>query len=95
MATSDELHELCPHCNQPQPSRQTDDHIATAHADIPPCTATLASEETDGTLRCALRSGHYRGAGEYGGWHVSARGPGGRTVWSDDARGATPHKDGA
>jgi hypothetical protein len=95
MPSPDDIHELCPHCNQPQPRGQIDDHITTGHADIPPCKATLANEEPDGTLHCALRSGHRKGAGEYGGWHVSAHGPVGRTVWSDDARGATPHKGGA
>lgn len=83
--------EVCPHCDQPQSPDQTDDHIATAHADISPCTATLDNEHTDGTLACVLRAWHRRGHGEYGDYHVSARGPLGRTVWNESAQGAIPH----
>lgn len=86
--------EQCPHCDQPQPADETDQHIATEHADIPPCTATLDNETTSGTLHCVCRAGHRKGRGEYGDWHVSARGPAGRTVWNDAARGATPHRIG-
>lgn len=90
---SDFIPEICPHCAQPQDPRQTDEHVATAHADIPPCTATLDNEHSDGTLTCILRAQHsswYRGDGD---WHVSAHGPAGRTVWSDTAHGATPHQE--
>lgn len=83
--------EICPHCNEPQPPSRTDKHVATVHADIPPCTATLATESTDGTLRCVLRAGHRSAHGEYGDYHVSACGPVGRTVWNDSAEGSTPH----
>lgn len=85
------LDEICPHCDEPHPPSQTDEHVATVHADIPPCTATLANEQTDGTLRCVLRAWHRSGHGEYGDYHVSARGPVGRTVWNDSAEGSTPH----
>ena len=83
--------DICPHCDQPQDPARTDEHITTAHADIPPCTATLDNANTDGPLTCILRAGHpsrYRGPGN---WHISALGPAGRTVWSDAADGATPH----
>jgi hypothetical protein len=84
--------ELCPHCNEPQPAPDMDQHIATAHADMPPCTATLDNEHSGGTLPCVLRAGHRKGNGEYGEWHVSARRePVGRTIWNDTADGATPH----
>ncbi|TVZ96488.1 hypothetical protein [Streptomyces sp. BK340] len=86
------LPELCPHCDQPQPAPDTDQHIATAHADIPPCTATLTNDTTNGVLHCVLRAWHRRGHGEHGEWHVSARGPVGRTIWNDTADGATPHR---
>lgn len=86
------LPELCPHCDQPQDPSQTDEHVATAHADIPPCTATLDDEHYDDTLHCVLRAWHRSGHGEYGDYHVSARGPVGRTVWNDTANGATPHR---
>ncbi|MBE4790688.1 hypothetical protein HW846_46450 [Streptomyces sp. NE06-02F] len=85
------LEEICPHCGEPQLPSQTDEHVAIAHADIPPCTATLANEHTDGTLRCVLRAGHPSGYGEHGDYHVSPRGPVGRTVWNDSAEGSTPH----
>jgi hypothetical protein len=84
--------EVCPHCDQPQPPDQTDDHIVTAHADIPPCTATLDYEHADGALSCVLRAWHRSGHGEYGEYHVSARGPVGRHVWNDSAQGAVPHR---
>jgi hypothetical protein len=83
--------EVCPHCDQPQPANQTDEHVATAHADIPPCTASLNGEY--GLYTCVLRAGHKSGHGEYGDYHVSARGPVGRTVWNDTADGATPHEE--
>lgn len=92
MNSLDDLNpELCPHCDQPQPRGDIDEHIATVHADIPPCTAALDNQHTDGTLRCVLRAWHRKGHGEYGEWHISARGPVGRTVWNDRADGATPH----
>jgi hypothetical protein len=88
----DGVPELCPHCDQPQDPRQTDEHVAVAHADIPPCTATLTNGYSDGTLRCVLRAGHQSGHGEHGGYHVSARNPiVGRTMWNDNADGSTPH----
>lgn len=87
--------ELCPHCDQPQPPDQMDQHVTTAHASIPPCNATLTNQHTDGTLRCALRAWHRTGHGEYGDRHISARGPAGRTVWNDDATGATQHEIGS
>jgi hypothetical protein len=88
----DGIPELCPHCDEPQPAIRMDEHIITAHAHIPPCTATLDNEHTDGVLCCVLRAWHRSGHGEYGDYHVSARGPIGRTVWNDSADGATPHR---
>lgn len=93
MSFTDDLPELCPHCNEPPPRGRIDEHVATNHADIPSCTATLQNQYSDGLLRCVLRVGHEPGYGEYGGWHVSAHGPAGRTVWQDWADGATPHAD--
>jgi hypothetical protein len=87
----DYIHELCPHCDEPQWPSRLDAHVATAHANIPPCTARLDNEHTSGTLRCVLRAWHRSGHGEYGDYHVSARGPVGRTVWNDSAEGAVPH----
>lgn len=89
----DRLPEICPHCAEPQDPRQTDEHVATAHADIPPCTASLDSRYGDGILTCVLRAQHSSGSRDDGDWHVSARGPAGRTVWNDSAIGATPHVD--
>lgn len=87
--------EECPQCEQPQHANRMDEHLATTHADIPPCAATLDSEHTDGVLACVLRAGHrsWYAPGYY--WHVSARGSAGRTVWNDTAVGATPHKENA
>lgn len=83
--------EVCPHCDQPQWPSRTDEHIATAHADIPPCTARLDNKY--GVYTCVLRAWHRSGHGEYGDYHVSAHGPLGRTVWNDTATGAIPHKE--
>lgn len=83
--------EECPHCGGYLPSNRTDEHIGSAHADIPPCTATLDDEHTNGTLHCVFRAWHRRG--EYGEHHVSARGPIGRTVWDDSAQGAQSHRE--
>jgi hypothetical protein len=90
-ALDDALPELCPHCDQPQPRGSIDEHVATAHADIPPCTATLDNVNTSGALHCVFRAWHRKERGEYGEWHVSPPGPVGRTIWNDDADGATPH----
>ncbi|CUW31736.1 MULTISPECIES: hypothetical protein [Streptomyces] len=87
--SADFISELCPHCEQPQPASETDQHIATVHADIPPCTARLNSEH--GVYTCVLRAGHRSAHGEHGDYHVSARGPVGRTIWNDNATGASPH----
>jgi hypothetical protein len=84
--------ELCPHCDQPQWPSRTDEHVATAHADIPPCTAAIDTAHR-GLLACICRAGHRRGRGEYGELHVSASGPLGRHVWNDTAPGVTPHKE--
>ena len=82
--------EECPHCDDPQPSEQMDAHIATAHADLPPCTARIDTEHGE-TYRCAFRAGHAKGL--YGKWHASAQSEAlGRFVWNDSAPGATPHR---
>jgi hypothetical protein len=85
--------EECPHCDERPYANRMDEHLATAHADIPPCTATLDHEYTDGPLSCVLRAKHrsWYAPGYY--WHASAHGPVGRTVWNDTAIGATPHKE--
>lgn len=80
----------CPHCAECQYPSRIDEHIATAHADIPPCTAT-ADIPDHGKYACVLRVGH--GDSEYGAYHVSAHGPVGRTFWSDTAPGAVPHEE--
>lgn len=81
--------EKCPHCDEPQPSRQMDAHVATVHADLPPCTARIEPEH-GGLYTCAFRAGHEKGL--YGRWHASISGePTGRYVWNDSATGATPH----
>ncbi|MGW7726184.1 hypothetical protein ACWGJ6_22980 [Streptomyces canus] len=87
--------EECPHCDDPQPSEQMDAHVATAHADLPPCTARIETEHRE-TYRCAFRAGHAKGL--YGKWHASKSGEdetivGSRYVWNDSALGATPHRD--
>lgn len=84
--------EVCPHCDQPQWPSRTDEHLATTHADIPPCTANISIVEY-GVYRCVLRAGHKSAHGQYGGYHASKPGPNGRTVWNDAAAGAAPHKE--
>lgn len=83
--------DKCPHCDQHPPRNRLDEHVATVHADLPPCTATLDNEHYDRTLSCVFRVGHRDG--EYGDYHASARGELGRTVWADWAKGATPHRE--
>lgn len=84
--------ERCPHCDQGYPANKMEEHVSTAHADIPPCTATLDNETTGGTLHCVWRAGHRPRHGEYGEWHVSQHKPGyAKMVWNDNAAGATPH----
>ncbi|MCX5253653.1 hypothetical protein OOK27_05620 [Streptomyces canus] len=87
-----DVDEECPHCDELQPSRQLDAHIARVHADLPPCTARIVTEHRE-TYRCAFRAGHAKG--KYGHWHASklgADGPGSRYDWNDSAAGATPHR---
>lgn len=83
--------EACPHCDTFQWPSRTDQHVATVHADLPPCTARLDNEY--GSYTCILRAGHRIGHGQYGDYHASVIGPNGRTVWNDTADGATPHKE--
>lgn len=86
---NDFTREHCPHCNATPWRSRVDEHVATAHADIPPCTATV-NYAGEGLLRCVFRAWHTKG--EYGDWHASrADRPGGRYVWNDNAFGATPH----
>jgi hypothetical protein len=85
-----DVDEECPHCDEPQPSRQMDTHVATVHADLPPCTARIETQHRE-TYQCVFRAGHAKG--EYGRWHASAsRDPAGRFMWNDSAAGATPHR---
>lgn len=77
--------EGCPHCDEWIWESCFEEHVATAHADIPPCTATRDTEHR-GLLGCVLRAGHEAGRGEYGEWHASTRGPLGRHVWNDTAK---------
>lgn len=81
--------EECPHCEELLPRNRLDEHVVTAHADVPRCTATLSSDHS-GLLHCVFRAGHREG--EYGSHHASKHGPMGRTVWADWAKGATPHQ---
>lgn len=83
--------EQCPHCDEWIWESLTDGHIATAHADIPPCTASI--NHGLGPTPCALRAGHRSAYDNREYWHASARHPIGRTVWTDTAAGATPHKE--
>ena len=86
------LPEECPHCEQPYPAADMDQHITTAHADLPPCTATFF-DGGHSLYLCVLRAGHKSAYAHHEYWHVSVRGPVGRTVWNDTADGATPHKE--
>ncbi|MET9073906.1 hypothetical protein ABZX95_17400 [Streptomyces sp. NPDC004232] len=88
-ATLDDiLLDRCPHCPERVPRSRLDEHVTTAHAELPPCTATF---DTGHDLAlCAYRVGHRDG--EYGDWHATARDEMGRTVWNDAAHGATPHR---
>ncbi|MET7477966.1 hypothetical protein ABZT17_26865 [Streptomyces sp. NPDC005648] len=79
----------CPHCAEHPPRHLLDGHVILAHADLPPCTATFATDQAI-LKRCAFRVGHRDG--EYGHWHASVREGLGRTVWSDSHVGATPHR---
>lgn len=81
-------HEECPHCPESITANRLDRHIATVHADLPDCTATLTD---DGGPTCAMKWPHV--LGEYGLSHASVCGPMGRLIWSDSVPGATPHKD--
>ena len=79
----------CPHCDAHPTASRLDEHIREEHADLPACTARLDNQH--GLFTCAFRAGHKDG--EYGDWHASAWGaPAGRTVWSDGAAGAVPHR---
>jgi len=86
-----ELPQECPHCPEHPDFRQLDDHIAAAHHDLPPCTATLDAVRVVGVVQCAFRVGHR--SGDFGDWHASKSvAPRGRTVWNDSVQGATPHR---
>lgn len=84
--------EECLHCDQPYPAADIDEHVTETHADLPPCTASFF-DGGHSLYTCALRAGHKSAYAAFGHWHVSARGPIGRTVWNDTADGATPHKE--
>lgn len=51
------LPEQCPHCNEPYPATDMDAHVTTAHADLPPCTASFFGGGHS-LYTCALRAGH-------------------------------------
>lgn len=86
----DFIHEPCPQCGEYGRPSRLDQHIAKAHADLPPCTASITNEHTDGTIRCAFRVGH---RDDYGVHHAGPRDPRtGRFRWSDGAEGAVPHQ---
>ena len=87
--SDDFIREACPHCDEAPPRNRVDEHVRSAHADLPRCTARIDNEH--GLYTCAFRASHK--GGEYGKWHASASGgPAGRTVWNDRARGAIPHQ---
>lgn len=90
MNPADLVPESCPHCNDHQSRGKLDEHVATAHSDIPPCTARI-SPRTGGLNTCSFRVGH--GDGEYGDLHASRQGPMGRHVWRDTASGAVLHRE--
>lgn len=81
-------HELCPHCDQSPTANRLDEHLATAHADLPDCTARYSGD--DGEYTCAMKAAHV--LGEYGLSHASVCGPMGRTIWNDTLPGASPHQ---
>lgn len=88
-ATLDDiLLDRCPHCPERVTRSRLDEHVTTAHADLPPCSATFDTGLD--LVLCAFRVGHRDG--EYGDWHATARDEMGRTVWNDGAHGATPHR---
>ncbi|WP_159006877.1 hypothetical protein [Streptomyces sp. NRRL S-813] len=73
------------------PADQLDIHIAEAHAELPPCSASISNAATDNfTVRCAFRTGH---RDDYGDHHASRYDERiGRYRWSDAAMGAVPHQ---
>lgn len=82
--------QKCPHCDEHPTANRLDEHIATAHSDLPECTARIDGEH--GTYTCAFRVGH--SDGEYGDRHASIYGSvGGRSIWADWAPGAVPHRN--
>ncbi|MFK0018230.1 hypothetical protein [Streptomyces sp. NPDC090798] len=90
-ATPDDfVRERCPHCPDHILRNRLDEHVATTHADIPPCTATITNTTTDGVQSCAFRANHTEG--QYGEWHAGKASPYGRHVWNDSAIGAVPHR---
>lgn len=86
------LPQECPHCPEHPDFTELDAHIADAHDDLPPCTATPNDDYTGGMVQCSFRAGHR--SGDFGDWHASKSvAPRGRTVWNDAATGAVPHKE--
>lgn len=79
--------QKCPHCDEYPTANRLDEHIRSAHAVLPECTARIDGEH--GAYTCAFRVGH--ADGEYGDRHASIYGPVGRFIWADWAPGAVPH----
>lgn len=80
----------CPQCGEFGRPGRLDQHIAKKHADLPPCTASITNEHTNGTIRCVFRVGHRDD--EYGDYHAGPYSPDrGRHWWADHAEGAIPH----
>lgn len=86
------LPQECPNCPACPDWTELDTHIATAHSELPACTATLDDDHTGGILHCSFRIGHH--SEDFGDWHASKSVyPMGRTIWNDASKGATPHQD--
>lgn len=86
----------CPHCDQHPHDNCLDEHLADAHADLPPCAATLHDTHYTHVLTCALRAGHTSVYPRTEYWHATTHDLLlGRTVWNDTADGATPHREAA
>ncbi|MCX4704378.1 hypothetical protein [Streptomyces sp. NBC_01373] len=81
--------EKCPHCNAYERRTTLDWHIATDHADLPSCTASIVDDTANETIHCAFRVGH---RDEHGDLHAGPLEKCGRLRWADWAHGATPHQ---
>lgn len=84
-----------PCCNQTRFELAWDDGLTESPEEVtcranerPPCTARITVPESGGLFTCGFRVGHWD---QYGSAHGSAKGPGGRFRWTDDAPGSVSH----